>query len=170
MLLAISIAIILIGAGLLGVLENKETPLEWVNNAVANHPAVPFGPLDLSSLITTAASFFGLATGALWLWRRGGFSAAGAIVAARSSFCDWIAWSTGVVAGAGRSLPARCRCDQLYIAFCALRPGGHVDHGRCAMVIYQTCAWRSKARGIMRKLIFLWVILLIACSPELEPS
>ena len=64
-LFAISIAIILIGAGLLGVLENRETPLEWANNAVANHPDVPFGPLDLSSLITTAASFFGLGNGSL---------------------------------------------------------------------------------------------------------
>jgi membrane-associated phospholipid phosphatase len=56
-------------------------PLEWVQNASITAPeADPITPLSLSGLISNAGAFFGLAAGAIWLWRQGGFNAGGPIV------------------------------------------------------------------------------------------
>lgn len=53
-------------------------PPEWVQNARAAFPDEPITPLSLSGLISNAGAFFGLAAGAAWLARLGGFNAKGA--------------------------------------------------------------------------------------------
>ncbi len=73
-------SLILILLGLLAKLSlgSWTIPAEWVSNAIAANPDATPAPLALSGLISNAGTFFGLAAGAIWLGRRGGFSARGA--------------------------------------------------------------------------------------------
>lgn len=76
--LAASLILIALGALAQISLGGGVIPAEWVQNATAvMPPGEPFDPLDLSGLISNAGAFFGMAAGAIWLARRGGYSARG---------------------------------------------------------------------------------------------
>jgi membrane-associated phospholipid phosphatase len=72
-----SLLIILLGVLARAFASGFFLPPEWVTNAAAAFPDEPIAPLALSGLISNAAAFFGLATGAFWLARRGGFNTRG---------------------------------------------------------------------------------------------
>jgi membrane-associated phospholipid phosphatase len=73
----ISLALILIGWGIVSSLSGLQIPQEWVGNALADQPDEPIDPLELTDVISTAASLFGVVTGALWLQRGGWYDAGG---------------------------------------------------------------------------------------------
>jgi hypothetical protein len=64
--------LILIGFLVLGATSGFQLPSVWETNA--GEELDPFNP---NGLISSAASLFGLGAGALWLGKRGGFSAKG---------------------------------------------------------------------------------------------
>ena len=70
------ISLILIGAVALNTAFRADSPLPqtWADNAALVHPEEPIHPFDLASIITPAATLFGLASGAMWLKTRGGYS------------------------------------------------------------------------------------------------
>ena len=79
-LLIFSGSLFLVGMGVLArVIQSEwEMPAEWLANAIAAYPtAAAPDPMALSGLITNAGAFFGLAIGALWTDRRGGFDPGG---------------------------------------------------------------------------------------------
>lgn len=74
----LSLGIILVGALTLAGLDEFELPAAWVQNALADLPAIgEFNPLDLNGLITSTAALFGLASGLIWMDKRGGFDVGG---------------------------------------------------------------------------------------------
>ncbi len=78
MVFLISLLIIIIALLALTSLGDWSVPQEWIENAAAADPgADPIDPLSLAGIISNAAAFFGLASGALWLYQRGGFQARG---------------------------------------------------------------------------------------------
>jgi hypothetical protein len=72
--LAISLALILLGIATRLSLGNWVMPQQWLANATRLGSEPP-NPLESADLIANAGSFFGLTAGALWLARRGGFNA-----------------------------------------------------------------------------------------------
>jgi len=52
-------------------------PADWLQNATAAFPDEPIDPESLSGIISTAATFFGLAAGLAWLKARGEYDVAG---------------------------------------------------------------------------------------------
>ncbi|NOH12643.1 MAG: phosphatase PAP2 family protein [Chloroflexi bacterium] len=77
LLLVFSIVLLAFGAGILGFQERIGIPEEWVSNALLSQPEEVIDPLKLDDLITSVGTFFGFAAAALWLYGRGGYSAAG---------------------------------------------------------------------------------------------
>lgn len=73
-----SIAIIIISIVVRHSLVSWTVPQQWINNAAASAPdADPIDPLSIAGIISNAAVFFGLASGALWLFSRAGFTTDG---------------------------------------------------------------------------------------------
>jgi len=54
-----------------------EIPTEWVQNALYAFPDEPITPLELSGVVSSAATFFGLAAGGILLYRFGWYDASG---------------------------------------------------------------------------------------------
>ena len=77
LLLVFSIALIALGAGIVSFQERIGVPEEWVSNALLSQPEEPIDPLNLDDMITSVGTFFGFSVAALWLYGRGGYSAAG---------------------------------------------------------------------------------------------
>jgi membrane-associated phospholipid phosphatase len=75
---AISIGFLLIWAGarVMVVSGGFELPGEWITNAALAHPEEDIDPLRPDDLITSTASLFGLACGAILVNQSGGFNAA----------------------------------------------------------------------------------------------
>jgi membrane-associated phospholipid phosphatase len=78
LMFAISVAIILIGALTSNaVTASWQLPADWVRNAALQAPHEPINPLSLENLIITAATLFGLSSGAILFNARYGFNAGG---------------------------------------------------------------------------------------------
>ena len=76
-LFAISVGIILIGVLERWFLRNWQMPAEWMGGALASQTASEsFNPMTISGVIASAAAFFGLTSGSLWIERNGGFDKA----------------------------------------------------------------------------------------------
>lgn len=61
------------------IFSGWELPQEWIGNAAAAFPnIVPINPTSPSGTVSNAAIFFGLASGAIWMYHRGGFRPEGA--------------------------------------------------------------------------------------------
>jgi membrane-associated phospholipid phosphatase len=80
--LAASLALILLGVLARLSVENWQMPAEWVKNATLAYPDLPpdqkpVDPFNPSGLVTAAGVLFGLGAGALWLAQAGGFEAGG---------------------------------------------------------------------------------------------
>jgi membrane-associated phospholipid phosphatase len=77
---AASLAFVIAGVLIRNSLAGFEIPTGWLENAAGEIPREPpIAPFDLSGLLTTTGALFGLAAGALWLYERAGFSAAGTV-------------------------------------------------------------------------------------------
>jgi membrane-associated phospholipid phosphatase len=81
--LAASLALVLLGVLARLTVENWQIPTEWVKNATLAYPDLPpdqkpIDPLNPSGLVTVAGVLFGMGAGALWLAQTGGFEAGGA--------------------------------------------------------------------------------------------
>jgi membrane-associated phospholipid phosphatase len=76
---AVSLALILIGALTKLALGAWIVPDGWVELAARAPGGAPITPLALSGLVSSAASFFGLALGGILLFRRGWFDAGGSL-------------------------------------------------------------------------------------------
>ena len=50
-------------------------PIEWAQTALLAIPDLELVPLSLEGALTSVGSFFGLAFGAIWIQRHGGFTA-----------------------------------------------------------------------------------------------
>ena len=74
---AASLGLILVGALVRGSLGDWETPSGWVELAARQPDGAPIAPLALSGLVSSAATFFGLALGGILLQRRGWLDAGG---------------------------------------------------------------------------------------------
>ncbi len=73
------ISLVLIAVGLVeqGFLRNWQLPSDWIQRALASQTtAEAVNPFTLSGLITSAAAFFGLTSGSLWIEQRGSFEKA----------------------------------------------------------------------------------------------
>ncbi|MGB9641436.1 MAG: hypothetical protein ACPL4H_11035, partial [Anaerolineales bacterium] len=73
------LSLLLIGIGyiLKSAFAFWKLPAEWVNLALASAPsATIFEPFSLAGLITSAAAFFGMTSGAIWIKAQGDFSKA----------------------------------------------------------------------------------------------
>ena len=74
----ISIGLIFLGALIVFLAGDFTIPQTWKANAA--HPAdEPIDPFNLDSLITSAATLFGLVSGSVWLGSRGGFNDEGEV-------------------------------------------------------------------------------------------
>lgn len=74
----VSLAIILVAILVRLSLGAWTVPQEWIENAAAAAPdADPIDPLSIAGIISNAAVFFGLASGAIWLFSRDGFETGG---------------------------------------------------------------------------------------------
>jgi membrane-associated phospholipid phosphatase len=78
-MIAFLVSLIMIAGGILsGVPLNAYVfPVDWRDNALRAGPLPD--PISLESLVTSAASFFGLASGAAWIASRGGYETSGPI-------------------------------------------------------------------------------------------
>jgi membrane-associated phospholipid phosphatase len=81
--LATSLALVLLGVLARLSVENWQIPAEWVKNATLAYPDLPpdqkpIDPLNPNGLVTVAGVLFGMGVGALWLAQAGGFEAGGA--------------------------------------------------------------------------------------------
>jgi len=73
-----SLLIILIAWFARQALGDWSVPTEWIENAASAFPDdEPINPLALSSIISNAAIFFGLAAGGMWINSKGGFRVQG---------------------------------------------------------------------------------------------
>jgi membrane-associated phospholipid phosphatase len=73
-------SLVLIGIGLVArfSLGDWSIPPEWIENSYNALPeAEAIDPLSLKGFFTNAGAFFGLASGAIWLKNRGGFTTSG---------------------------------------------------------------------------------------------
>ncbi|MBW8010972.1 MAG: phosphatase PAP2 family protein [Chloroflexi bacterium] len=75
----VSLALILIGILILGIIGDYQPLPEWVQNARDDQPLTSIEPLDPNDIITSPAAFFGLAAGAMWLAKRGWFNSKGTL-------------------------------------------------------------------------------------------
>lgn len=64
--------------GIQSIFSSWELPQEWINNAAAAFPDIdPINPTSPSGTVSNAAIFFGLASGAIWVYHRSGFRSEG---------------------------------------------------------------------------------------------
>lgn len=75
--LAVSLGLIVVGALIQNSVSDTALPTSWVSLASRAPGADPLEPYALSGLVTSAASFFGLASGGILLKQRGWFNAGG---------------------------------------------------------------------------------------------
>lgn len=73
-----SLLMILLGAFFVYGLRDYSLPAEWITNAARASDVSP-DPVSMSSVITSAATFFGLAFGLAWIRQIGGFQASGPV-------------------------------------------------------------------------------------------
>jgi membrane-associated phospholipid phosphatase len=81
-LLAFAVSLLLMAAavGIRWVMSDWTLPDSWqVAAAQAAPDSRPLDPLSFAGLVSAAGGFFGLSAGAIWIARRGGFSAAGTL-------------------------------------------------------------------------------------------
>lgn len=77
-LFIISLLMLFVGLLLRSLFAGWQIPAEWVENARLAFPdEETINPFGFSGLLTSSAIFFGLSGGALWISKRGGFSAQG---------------------------------------------------------------------------------------------
>jgi membrane-associated phospholipid phosphatase len=95
-----SIGLILIGFLVLGATSGFQVPSVWETNAGSELD--PFNP---NGLISSAASLFGLGAGALWLGKRGGFSAKGEIWKRAVRFVIGVIVTLAILEGLGSIFP-----------------------------------------------------------------
>lgn len=74
---ALSALMLIAGALAFGAIRNTPLPQAWVENALAAGAHELPDPITLNSVITSAATLFGLLAGLAWLRPRGGFDAGG---------------------------------------------------------------------------------------------
>lgn len=75
-----SASLVIIFLGYLATLSlgDWQIPIEWIENAARAAPdAISIEPLSFSGLISNSGAFFGLASGAVVLWKQGGLDAGG---------------------------------------------------------------------------------------------
>jgi len=75
---AVSLTMVLLGAFFMYGLRDYSMPAEWIKNAARGADVLP-APVSLNSIITSAATLFGLALGAAWMKQMGGFQASGTV-------------------------------------------------------------------------------------------
>ena len=75
--LLISLIMVLVGAFFVSRLDGFVIPQEWKDNALRS--GVELDPVSIEDILTSAASFFGLAAGAAWIGARGGYQTAGPV-------------------------------------------------------------------------------------------
>jgi membrane-associated phospholipid phosphatase len=73
----ISLAVIAGNALIIRANADWQVPSSWLTTAAATAPEGELDPLSLDGTITNAAVLFGLASGAVWMNRKGGFNAGG---------------------------------------------------------------------------------------------
>ena len=103
--LAVSLTMILINLLIWISLRNWTIPPEWLAIAAQTAPDLPPNPLDLSGVISTAGTFFGLAAGWIWLSGRGGFVADGPILQRLARFLIGLVGVAILWQGLGMVLP-----------------------------------------------------------------
>jgi membrane-associated phospholipid phosphatase len=74
----VSLTMILLGAFFVYGLRDYSLPPEWMTNAARASDVLP-APVSMKSIITSAATLFGLALGAAWMRQMGGFQASGPV-------------------------------------------------------------------------------------------
>lgn len=67
----VSLLIILIGFSAVTLRKDFQLPEQWITNALLASPEEP-APVSSSGIFTLAGTFFGLATGAVWIMQNGG--------------------------------------------------------------------------------------------------
>jgi membrane-associated phospholipid phosphatase len=72
-LFAISLGILIVGQLIQVLIGNWEVPAMWVQNANSALPENPIQPFSMSGIVSNAAVFFGLVSGAILMKTRGGF-------------------------------------------------------------------------------------------------
>jgi hypothetical protein len=77
--LALAVSVVFLGLNglVLSITAAVEIPPEWLENARLSDPDQIIDPFAMTGMITSAGTWFGLAVGAAWLWRTGGFDARG---------------------------------------------------------------------------------------------
>lgn len=75
---SVSLAYILVAALIKMSLADFQFPAGWVENATVNLQGL-FDPFSLARIITTGGVLFGFASGAFWLYGRGGYEASGSV-------------------------------------------------------------------------------------------
>lgn len=75
--LLVSILMLVSGTIAFGALRNWTIPPEWISNSLAAGVEELPNPVTLNSIITSAATLFGLLAGLAWFTTRGGFEAGG---------------------------------------------------------------------------------------------
>jgi hypothetical protein len=73
-----SLTMILLGAFFVYGLRDYSLPAEWMTNAARAADNLP-APVSMNSIITSAATLFGLALGAAWIQQLGGFQVSGPV-------------------------------------------------------------------------------------------
>jgi len=74
---AVSALFLALSALVLAVTASVEIPAFWLENARFSNPEQVMDPFSLTGMVTSAGTWFGLAAGAAWLWRSGGFDPRG---------------------------------------------------------------------------------------------
>ncbi len=95
-----SMGLILLGFLVRGTTSGFQMPSAWVENA--GEELDPFNP---NGLISSAATLFGLGAGALWLGKRGGFSAKGEIWKRAVRFVIGLIVTLAILEGLGQVFP-----------------------------------------------------------------
>ncbi|GAB4485742.1 MAG: phosphatase PAP2 family protein [Anaerolineales bacterium] len=75
----LSVLMLIAGAIAFGAARNIPLPPEWTANALAAGAREAPAPITLNSVVTSAATLFGLLAGLAWMQPRGGFQAGGTL-------------------------------------------------------------------------------------------
>jgi len=73
----IALAVITLNAWIIRSNAHWQIPVFWLETSAITAPNSEISPLSLDGTITNTAIFFGLASGAVWMNRQGGFNASG---------------------------------------------------------------------------------------------
>lgn len=76
----LSVIMLVAGAIAFGAVRNTPLPPEWTANSLAAGAHEAPAPITFNSVITSAATLFGLLAGLAWMRLRGGFHAGGALM------------------------------------------------------------------------------------------